>query len=310
MHYYQHHIGDFIRDTANLNDHQLATYLRMIWSYYDSEKPISGDLEDVAFAMRSDEKTVRLLLRHYFTETPEGWLHNRCEKEISNFHSKKEKAKASAKARWGDANASERIQTHEKGGLESSGNNQNYAEIMRSQCERNAKLPKSDANQEPITNNQEPLTKNQEPLTKNQEEKKASQPTCAVEPQASPSLNNTSRKFEEFWQAYPNTPRRTAKAKCLDRWKKMKLDAMADEVLDHVRAMAKTRQWMEGYEPAPLKYLGEKRWQDGVPLERISQPQPSSLQEENQRSMEIFKQRMREKMAAQAAEQGEVIENE
>ncbi len=72
MHYYQHHIGDFIKDTANLDDHQLATYLRLLWAYYDTESPITGDIEDVAFAMRSDEKTERLLLRHYFFQQDDG----------------------------------------------------------------------------------------------------------------------------------------------------------------------------------------------------------------------------------------------
>ncbi len=129
MHYYQHHIGDFIKDTANLDDHQLATYLRMMWAYYSSEKPISLELEDVAFAMRSDEKTVRLLLRHFFTETPEGWVHTRCDREIAEYRAKGEKARSSANARW--ANAKDK----------------------RPQCDSNANASLSDANQEPITNN-------------------------------------------------------------------------------------------------------------------------------------------------------------
>lgn len=131
MHYYYHHIGDFIKDTANLNDHQLATYLRMIWTYYSDEQPVGDDLEDVAFAMRSDEKTVRLLLRHYFTETPEGWRHGRCDREIAAFHKKQENAQKSANARWSNADA------------------------MRTHCERIANARVLDANQEPITNNQE-----------------------------------------------------------------------------------------------------------------------------------------------------------
>lgn len=130
MHYYQHHIGDFMRDTANLNDHQLATYLRMLWAYYDTEAPIKGEFEDVAFAMRSDEKTVRLLLRHYFKETPEGWRHTRCDKEVAEYHSKAEKARNSANARWKNADA------------------------MRTHSDRTATASVSDANQEPITNNQ------------------------------------------------------------------------------------------------------------------------------------------------------------
>lgn len=132
MYYYPHHIGDFIRDTANLDDHQIATYMRMIWSYYDTEKPISLEIEDVAFAMRSNEKTVRLLLRHYFEETPEGWRHKRCDIEIAEYKTKSQKAKIGADARWKNANS------------------------MRTQCERNANASILDANQEPVTKNQEP----------------------------------------------------------------------------------------------------------------------------------------------------------
>lgn len=137
MHYYQHHIGDFIKDTTHLDDHQLATYLRMLWAYYTSESPISSDFEDVAFAMRSDEKTVRLLLRHFFTESPDGWHHTRCDKEIADYHEKAEKAQKAANARWSNAKA------------------------MRTHTERIANEPVFDANQEPITNNQEPVNRKQ-----------------------------------------------------------------------------------------------------------------------------------------------------
>jgi len=139
MHYYQHHIGDFIKDTANLDDHQLATYLRLLWAYYDTESPITGDIEDVAFAMRSDEKTVRLLLRHYFFQQDDGWHHSRCDRELEEYRTKKDKARNSASARWSNAKA------------------------MRTHTERNADASVFDANQEPRTNNQEPITKEIKP---------------------------------------------------------------------------------------------------------------------------------------------------
>lgn len=127
MHYYQHHIGDFIKDTANLNDHQLATYLRMIWAYYTDEKCFTDDCGGIAFAVRSDEETVRRLLAHYFVQTPDGWEHPRCEREIGLYREKAEKARNSANARWKNASA------------------------MRPHSERNANEPVLDANQEPRT---------------------------------------------------------------------------------------------------------------------------------------------------------------
>ena len=82
--------GDFIRDTANLNDTQAMTYLRMLWKYYADESPLVGPCDRIAFAVRSDEKTVALILGHYFTETPDGWRHSRCDEVISAFYAKSE----------------------------------------------------------------------------------------------------------------------------------------------------------------------------------------------------------------------------
>ena len=143
MHYYPHHIGDFIKDTSNLTDHQCITYLRMCWRYYLDEKPITGELEDLAFEMRTDEKTVRLLLKFYFTKTEDGWRHKRIDKELAAYARKSELARKSANARWKDANA------------------------MRTQCERNANATKIDANQEPITNNQDKKEKNKQKKKEN-----------------------------------------------------------------------------------------------------------------------------------------------
>ena len=134
MHYYRHHIGDFLKDTGHLSNDQMGVYLRMLWKYYLDEKPLLDDCESIAFAMRSDEKTVHLLLRHFFVLQDGGWRHNRCDKEIADYHEKKGKAANSANARWSNANP------------------------MRTHAGRNADAPVFDANQEPITNNHKPIT--------------------------------------------------------------------------------------------------------------------------------------------------------
>ncbi len=132
MHYYKHHIGDFLKDTGHLSNDQMGVYLRMLWKYYLDEKPLHDDCEGIAFAMRSDEKTVRLILRHFFVLTDDGWRHKRCDQEIAEYHNKSEKAKNSATARWSNANA------------------------MRTHTERNADATENDANHKPITNNHKP----------------------------------------------------------------------------------------------------------------------------------------------------------
>lgn len=70
--------------------------------------------------------------------------------------------------------------------------------------------------------------------------------------------------FGRFWKTWPSTERKVAKAKCLDAWKRRHLDARADQIIAHVEAMKGTDTWQRGFEPAPLTYLNQRRWEDSV----------------------------------------------
>jgi uncharacterized protein YdaU (DUF1376 family) len=131
MHYYSHHIGDFLTDAGSLPNESLGAYMRMLWRYYADESPLTGEVEDIAFDAGTTPEIARQLLRRFFVKEGDAWHHVRCDKEIAKYHGKAEKAKKSADARW------------------------NGAKPKRTQCERNANAPDSDANQQPITNNQE-----------------------------------------------------------------------------------------------------------------------------------------------------------
>lgn len=128
MHYYPHHIGDFIRDTSRLNDSQCMAYLRLIWMYYENESPLENDIEILAFKIGSDKDTVNMLLQCYFYANAMRWHHKRIDFVLSEYKNKSEKAKNSANKRWNHANA------------------------MRTHSERNANGM--------LTNNQEPITNN------------------------------------------------------------------------------------------------------------------------------------------------------
>ena len=71
--------------------------------------------------------------------------------------------------------------------------------------------------------------------------------------------------FTEFWREWPSTPRKAGKAECLKRWKARGLGTHAETIVRHIKAMKTTRQWRDGFEPAPLTYLNQRRWEDGVP---------------------------------------------
>ena len=101
MHYYQHHIGDFIKATARLSDSQTMTYLRMLWMYYDTEKPFSNDPDALAFLLGANTQEVILILNSFFKLIENEWRHTRCDDEIAKFHLKSDRAKIANKIRWG-----------------------------------------------------------------------------------------------------------------------------------------------------------------------------------------------------------------
>lgn len=138
MHYYPHHIGDFTSDTARLTDSQCMAYLRLIWHYYDTEKPLDNDPESLAFKIGAAVSDVNLILKHYFILDGDVWRKTRCDSVIAEYHGKADKARKSAEARWNNAKAKQ----------SDSGRNANASP-------ENANEPEIDANQKPITNNQD-----------------------------------------------------------------------------------------------------------------------------------------------------------
>lgn len=137
MHYYQHHIGDFIKATSRLTDAQSMAYLRLLWMYYDREKPLKPDTKLLAFQIGTSEEETNLILNSFFTLTELGWMHSRCEEEIAEYHSFLEK-----KSNAGRASA-ERRKNSSSTGVEQVLNSSSTNHIT--------------TNHKPQTNNQKPI---------------------------------------------------------------------------------------------------------------------------------------------------------
>ncbi|MDN7814886.1 hypothetical protein [Burkholderia vietnamiensis] len=86
-------------------------------------------------------------------------------------------------------------------------------------------------------------------------------PTTSLSVKGEGKLN----PFERWWDAWPHTPRRVAKAECEKRWRRAGLDEHVELIVAHTLAMKLTQPWRDGYEPAPLTYLNQRRWQDPLP---------------------------------------------
>lgn len=137
MHYFQRNIGDYRRDTAHLSLLEHGVYQQLMDTYYLSESPLTLDHAELMrthCARSADEmQAVENVLKDFFDKTENGYIHKRCEEEITKFYAKSDSARASAKARWAKVPC-ERI-----------------ANAKQTQCEGNANgmLPNNPTTQQP-----------------------------------------------------------------------------------------------------------------------------------------------------------------
>lgn len=104
MNYYEHHLGDYVRDTAHLSMLEDGAYRRLMDAYYIREQPLPPALKDCCRLARAQSRQERdavdAVLKEFFFQSPEGWRHKRCDEEIARYLDKQAKARRSAQARW------------------------------------------------------------------------------------------------------------------------------------------------------------------------------------------------------------------
>jgi uncharacterized protein YdaU (DUF1376 family) len=145
MHYYQHHIGDFIKDTSFLTNEEVGIYLKLLWLYYDTEQPLPNAMFELSMKVNARDQQDALvgILGMFFKLEDNEWHHTRCDKEIKHYHQQLDTA-----SKAGKASAAKRALNKNSTGVEQA-----------------LKLRSTDVQP---TNNQEPLTINQEPKVKTQ----------------------------------------------------------------------------------------------------------------------------------------------
>jgi uncharacterized protein YdaU (DUF1376 family) len=124
VNYYEHHLGDYLRDTAHLSMIEDGAYRRLLDLYYTREAALPVSIKDccrLVRAHRTDEaEAVKTILAEFFTLTDDGHHHKRCDEEIARMIDKREQARSNANARWNGkrqpcgANA-DALRTHSEG---------------------------------------------------------------------------------------------------------------------------------------------------------------------------------------------------
>ena len=98
MHYYKFNIADWSLGTAHLSLIEEAIYFRLINHYYDSERPISLDVDAVVRKLRLEDAAATLrILEEFFSKTKKGFRHARCEKMLAEYKKKNATNKANGK---------------------------------------------------------------------------------------------------------------------------------------------------------------------------------------------------------------------
>jgi uncharacterized protein YdaU (DUF1376 family) len=84
------------------------------------------------------------------------------------------------------------------------------------------------------------------------------------------SVAPTTSRFDEFWSAWPSSKRKVAKSACEAKWKRQALDPLADKIIACVTRLRASEQWVSGFEPAPLTFINQKRWEDDSSTDSVN----------------------------------------
>lgn len=150
MHYYQHNIKDFRSGVINFSREERWLYRDMLDVYYDTEKPLPLEIQDVCDAIgakASEHEMVAKILRMKFNRTITGWVNERCEFELMSYREKAETARSNGKL-GGRPRKNNPVGSYQVPNGLQSGSNPEPAGIPAETG--------SQANQEPITNNHKP----------------------------------------------------------------------------------------------------------------------------------------------------------
>lgn len=146
MHYYKFNIADWHLGTSHLSLEEEAAYLRLINYYYDTEEPIPLETDRVFRRLRLGKGSdVGLsVLDEFFTKTKDGWIHERCDRELEKYQEKADKSRENGR----------------KGGRPKKNNGLGENEEEPSGFSVGTQEePRDNLNQEPLTTNHKPQTK-------------------------------------------------------------------------------------------------------------------------------------------------------
>jgi len=248
VNYYEHHLGDYMRDTAHLSMLEEGAYRRLLDRYYATEKPLPGDIRECCKLARAQSKAERdavaVVLKEFFAFGPEGYRQGRADKEIARFQDKQAKARASINVRW----QRERQSNNER-------NTDVCTDVSTDERQKTYERSTDDIHRAPVPRHQTPDTNTVAELPKDP-------PT----PRKRGQVSQFPPGFDRFWAAYP---RHEAKAKAAQAFARIRPDeALLGVMLAAIQRQRDSEQWRRDggvYIPHPTTWLNGRRWEDETP---------------------------------------------
>lgn len=236
MNFYKRYPGDYGRDTSHLSLAEHGAYTLLMDHYYSTEKPIKTDrvsLFRLCRAFSEEEQAATMRVAdEFFPVGDDGMRHN--------------------------ARADRQIPV-ERQAIDAARNNGKKGGRPVVSVVTEAKPSHNPGVMQNITQN----------ITGSEPTSKALPLPLPIEAKSKSSLVQRAARFDEFWSVYPV---RKGKAHALKKWKARNLDAIADRIIDDVKARIEgDRQWLDGYVPHGSTYVNGKGWEDAIEAPRHKQ---------------------------------------
>lgn len=252
MNFYKRFMGDYAKDTAHLSLAEHGAYTLLLDHYYATESPLPEDYQALYRICRAFDKKERqavcAVADAFFPVIDGGRVNARAMRQMDEDANRVETARVNGKRGGRPKKLTQEEPNENPVGF--------YLETQEE--------PKKN----PAKTQEEPNTKAHHSHSQNKEKK-----------HSSTGVDHADLRFPEFWELWPKTARKVAKAECAKKWRLHGLDSHADAILRHVAAMKSTRQWSEGYEPAPLTYLNQRRWEDDSTTSGVDPSDPNYAME-------------------------------
>jgi uncharacterized protein YdaU (DUF1376 family) len=230
--YYRFFVGDYLRDAGHLSLLEHGAYRRLIDLYMTSGEPLPFDLPRLYRLMHATSKeeqtAVQQVIDEFFRMDGNILRNSRCDRELA----------------WQGERTVKSLRANDIKYAESRELKQRLISAWTPDGDR------SDSKRSPYQNQNQ-----------NQNQKK----TKTLRPSSKDLLP---AGFREFWVTFPHYSGRSSRVDSLAEWKRMKLEPVADAVLETLRCAMASPDWKKdggSMVPGAQRWLKKRLWeQDGL----------------------------------------------